>query len=141
MEFFASMMREELSLVVKSFEKASSSKRIVDLSEAVHKLMEDIAFKMNFGSHTGKDTEFNYKKLVRGGMNLVGAFNVSDYLPCLRPFDLQRSGSEGTSLSTRFDWELPYGIKYEELDMEEKYAFPTPRARHLLAIPSRRLPN
>ncbi|KAK4268734.1 hypothetical protein QN277_025346 [Acacia crassicarpa] len=89
MEFFASMMREELSLVVKSFEKASSSKQIVDLSEAVHNLMEDIAFKMNFGSHTGKDTEFNYKKLVREAMNLLGTFNVSDYLPCLRPFDLQ----------------------------------------------------
>ena len=38
-----------------------------------------------------------------------------------------------------FDWELPNGIKYEDLDMEEKYVFPMPRARHLLAIPSCRI--
>lgn len=38
-----------------------------------------------------------------------------------------------------FDWELPYGIKPEELDMNEKFGLTIPRAKHLLAIPTCRL--
>lgn len=86
---FAPLRREELCLVVKSLQKASVSRKIVDLSEVLHNLTEDIVFKMAFGPNTNKDNAFNYKDLVQEGMLLAGAFNLADYLPWLRPFDLQ----------------------------------------------------
>ncbi|XP_054782907.1 cytochrome P450 71AU50-like [Prosopis cineraria] len=38
-----------------------------------------------------------------------------------------------------FDWELPYGISPEELDMNEKFGLTIPKAKHLLAMPTCRL--
>ncbi|TKY44691.1 Cytochrome P450 CYP736A12 [Spatholobus suberectus] len=38
-----------------------------------------------------------------------------------------------------FNWELPYGIGPDELDMDEKSGLSMPRARHLLVIPTYRL--
>ena len=38
-----------------------------------------------------------------------------------------------------FDWELPNGMLPSELDMVEVFGFTTPRANHLLAIPTSRL--
>ncbi|KAJ4715608.1 Cytochrome P450 [Melia azedarach] len=38
-----------------------------------------------------------------------------------------------------FDWELPDGMLPEELDMTEVFGLVTPRAKHLLAIPTYRL--
>ncbi|KAK9230581.1 hypothetical protein WN944_023553 [Citrus x changshan-huyou] len=35
-----------------------------------------------------------------------------------------------------FDWELPEGMLPTELDMTEEFSLVTPRAKHLLAIPS-----
>lgn len=88
-DMFAPLRREDLCLVVKSLQKASSSRQIVDLSQVLHNLTEDIVFKMTFGPNTNKDNAINYKELVQEGMILAGAFNLADYLPWLRPFDLQ----------------------------------------------------
>ncbi|XP_031398003.1 cytochrome P450 CYP736A12-like [Punica granatum] len=42
-------------------------------------------------------------------------------------------------LSHSFKWELPEGMQPEDLDMTEQFGLTTPRAEHLLAIPSYRL--
>ena len=38
-----------------------------------------------------------------------------------------------------FDWELPDGMLYSELDMTEEFTTTMPKAKHLLAIPTYRL--
>ncbi|KAK4268736.1 hypothetical protein QN277_025348 [Acacia crassicarpa] len=88
-DMFAPLRWKELCLVVKWLQNASVTRQIVDLSEVLHNLTEDIVFKMTFGPNTNKDNAFNYKDLVQEGMLLAGAFNLADYLPWLRPFDLQ----------------------------------------------------
>lgn len=87
-EYFAPLRGEELTLVVKSLEKASALRQAVDLSEVVRKLTDDIAFKMILGS--GKDDAFDCKQ-IREGKSLIGAFNLVDYFPCRQPLDLQVS--------------------------------------------------
>ncbi|KAF7825642.1 cytochrome P450 CYP736A12-like [Senna tora] len=88
-EMFGGLRKRVMGSVVKSLEKASASREIVNLSEVLHKLTEDLVFKMTFGSDSNKDDAFNYMELVQEGMALAGAFNIADYLPWLRPFDLQ----------------------------------------------------
>eukprot|EP01018_Ginkgo_biloba_P009681 Gb_04622 [translate_table: standard] len=39
-----------------------------------------------------------------------------------------------------FDWRLPNGMKFYDLDMSEEFGFTMPRASHLLAIPTPRTP-
>lgn len=38
-----------------------------------------------------------------------------------------------------FNWELPFGMSPDELDMQESFGLTMPRAKHLLAIPSLRM--
>lgn len=69
----------------------------------------------------------------------------------LLPFGSGRRGCPGMQLGLTivklvlaqlvhcFDWELPDGMLPTELDMTEEFSLVTPRAKHLLAIPSYRL--
>ncbi|KAJ0040037.1 hypothetical protein Pint_26771 [Pistacia integerrima] len=69
----------------------------------------------------------------------------------LLPFGAGRRGCPGMQLGLTvvrqvvaqlvhcFDWELPNGMTPSELDMSEEFSLVTPRAKHLLAIPTYRL--
>ncbi|KAK9233491.1 hypothetical protein WN943_023741 [Citrus x changshan-huyou] len=69
----------------------------------------------------------------------------------LLPFGSGRRGCPGIQLALTvvkqvtaqlvhcFDWELPEGMLPTELDMTEEFGLVTPRAKHLLAVPSYRL--
>ncbi|GAY36997.1 hypothetical protein CUMW_280190 [Citrus unshiu] len=69
----------------------------------------------------------------------------------LLPFSSGRRGCPGIQLALTvvkqvtaqlvhcFDWELPEGMLPTELDMTEEFGLVTPRAKHLLAVPSYRL--
>ncbi|PON33578.1 Cytochrome P450, E-class, group I [Parasponia andersonii] len=71
----------------------------------------------------------------------------------LIPFGSGRRGCPGLQLGLTvvrlvlaqlvhcFDWELPNGMLPSELDMTEEFGLTTPRAKHLLAIPTYRLRN
>ena len=50
-------------------------------------LIENINFQMIFGC--SKDDRFDVKNLAHEIVNLAGTFNVADYMPWLRVFDLQ----------------------------------------------------
>ncbi|RDY13613.1 hypothetical protein CR513_01436, partial [Mucuna pruriens] len=82
--FSASRMRE-MEKAVKSLKKMVG--QVVDLSEVVHDVIEDFVYTMVLGCT--KDVDLDLKGLVRNKVNLIGAFNLADYVPCLRPFDLQ----------------------------------------------------
>ena len=68
----------------------------------------------------------------------------------LIPFGSGRRGCPGMQLGLvttklvvsqlvhSFDWELPFGMSADELDMNEIFGATMPRAKHLLAVPSAR---
>ncbi|KAJ1437929.1 Cytochrome P450 [Sesbania bispinosa] len=83
-ELFAPIRREELALVVKSLEKAAA---VVNLSDIVENLIEDIMYKMMLGRN--RYDQFDLKRLVREALTMEGVFNLADYVPWLGAFDLQ----------------------------------------------------
>ena len=83
----APLRKQELGLLVKSLMKAAASREVVDLSNIVGELVENITFKMILGRK--KDERFDLKGLVHEEMSLVGAFNLADCVPWLSIFDPQ----------------------------------------------------
>jgi hypothetical protein len=88
-EMFGPIRRKELGVLVKLLKKTSMVGEVVNVSEVVENLIEEIMYKMIFGR--SKCEQFDLKKLVQEGMTLLGAFNLADYIPWLGPFDLQVS--------------------------------------------------
>ncbi|KAK4280829.1 hypothetical protein QN277_012400 [Acacia crassicarpa] len=86
-DMFLPLRREELRRLVKSIEKSAEAREAVDLTEEVGRLVEDIMYKMIFGSNN--DGRCDLKGLVREALNLVGAFNIADFVPFLAPLDIQ----------------------------------------------------
>ncbi|CAI8585836.1 unnamed protein product [Vicia faba] len=79
--------KNELSVLVKTLEKAALVGEVVNVSEAVENLVQDIIYKMILGR--SRYEQFDLKKLVQQGLTLIGAFNLADYVPWLGVFDLQ----------------------------------------------------
>ena len=90
-DMFAPIRKEELGLVVKSLEKAAAAHEVVDLSEVVANLIENVMYKMILGR--ARDDRFDLKGLTHEALSLIGAPNLSDYLPWLRAFDIQVSNT------------------------------------------------
>jgi len=86
-DMFGPIRKRELGVLVKSLEKAALVGEVVNVSEVVDNLIEDIVYKMILGR--SKYEKFDLKKMVKDGLALMGAFNLADYVPLLRPFDLQ----------------------------------------------------
>nr|KYP42665.1 Cytochrome P450 71D7 [Cajanus cajan] len=86
-EMFAPLRREELGALVKSLKNSAASREVVDLSELLGELMENIVCKMVLGRAI--DHRFDLKGLIYEVMNLAGAFNLADYMPWLSVFDPQ----------------------------------------------------
>ncbi|XP_054786018.1 cytochrome P450 CYP736A12-like [Prosopis cineraria] len=61
-ELFGQLRREEIRMVVKSLENTAKMGEVVDVSEKVHGLLEDITYKMILGRN--KDDQFDPKRLV-----------------------------------------------------------------------------
>ncbi|KAI5435196.1 hypothetical protein KIW84_021858, partial [Lathyrus oleraceus] len=86
-EKFAPIRKDELDVLVKSLEKAASVGEVVNVSEAVENVIEDIMYKMVLGR--SKYEEFDIKGLVQQATSLFGAFNLADYVPWLGVLDIQ----------------------------------------------------
>lgn len=86
-ESFANLRKREVEVAVNLVEKAAVAGEVVDLSAVVQNVVEDIVYKMVLGC--SKHDEFDLKGMIHDGMTLTGAFNLADYVPCLRAFDLQ----------------------------------------------------
>lgn len=86
-EMFAPLRKEEVEAAVKSVERASAAREVMDLSEVVGELIENIMYRMILGR--AKDDRFDLKGLINETMSLVGEFNLADYVPWLGLFDLQ----------------------------------------------------
>ncbi|CAI8585833.1 unnamed protein product [Vicia faba] len=68
-------------------EKAALVGEVVNVSDVVENLVENIMYKMILGR--SKYEQFDLKGLVQQVMILIGAFDLADYIPWLGVFDLQ----------------------------------------------------
>ncbi|WJX63615.1 hypothetical protein P8452_48478 [Trifolium repens] len=85
-EMLGPIRKEKLDVLVKSI-KAALVGEVVNISEVVANLIEDIMYKMMLGR--SKYEQFDLKKLVQEATNLYGAFNLADYVPWLGALDFQ----------------------------------------------------
>ncbi|KAL2605809.1 hypothetical protein GLYMA_09G186400v4 [Glycine max] len=111
-DMFAPLRREELGLFVKSLEKAASSRDVVNISEQVGELMSNIVYKMILGRN--KDDRFDLKGLTHEALHLSGVFNMADYVPWARAFDLQGLKRKFKKSKKAFDQVLEQTIKDHE---------------------------
>ncbi|CAJ2652516.1 unnamed protein product [Trifolium pratense] len=84
---FGPIRKHELNILVKSLEKVALVGEVVNVSEVIKNLIEDIVYKMILGR--SKYEQFDLKKLIQERFALLGAFNLADYVPWLGVFDLQ----------------------------------------------------
>ncbi|XP_027339859.1 cytochrome P450 CYP736A12-like [Abrus precatorius] len=111
-ELFAPIRKEELCAVVKSLEKAAVVGEVVNISEVVENLIEDMIYKMILGR--SKYDHFDLKSLVQQGVAMVGAFNLADYVPWLRAFDFQGLTRDCKKTSKGLDEVLEQILKEHE---------------------------
>ncbi|KAL8134973.1 cytochrome P450 CYP736A12-like [Apium graveolens] len=81
------LRREELGLLVESLKDAARKGEIVDVSEKVARLIEDMTCRMLFGK--SRDDRFDLSEIIHELGEIVGAFNIADYVPVLGALDLQ----------------------------------------------------
>ena len=85
-ESFTLLRKREVELVARSLKKVSM---VMDLSEVVQGLLQDIVFKIVLAGTGNKYGKHDLKGLVQEGMRLIGMFNIVDYVAWLGPLDLQ----------------------------------------------------
>nr|AWJ96882.1 cytochrome P450 736A187 [Trifolium nigrescens subsp. petrisavii] len=76
---FAPLRSEEVGLFVKSLEKSAASREVVNVTEKVGTLVENIVHKMIWGR--SNDDKFDIRRLVHEVLHLMGVFDLGDYLP------------------------------------------------------------
>ena len=72
---------------VEEMKEAAERREVVDVSERVESLIEEMTYKMILGQ--SKDDRFDLKGVVKEAVTLTGAFDIADYVPFLRALDLQ----------------------------------------------------
>ncbi|KAA8542695.1 hypothetical protein F0562_023806 [Nyssa sinensis] len=84
---FAAMRREELESLVRSLKETVVAHEVVDVTEKVAVVIENMTYRMLFGR--SKDDRFDLKANVVEAIRLAGAFNLADFVPLLGALDLQ----------------------------------------------------
>ncbi|RDY09007.1 hypothetical protein CR513_06703, partial [Mucuna pruriens] len=117
-EMFAPLRRDELGLFVKSLEKAAASHDVVNISEQVGELISNIVYKMILGR--SNDNRFDLKGLTHEVLHLIGVFNIADYVPWTRVFNLQGLKGRFKKSSKAFDEMFEQIIKDHEDPISDK---------------------
>ncbi|KAK9091230.1 hypothetical protein Sjap_024407 [Stephania japonica] len=117
-ETFRPMRKEEVGNLVEVLKGAADAQKAVCLSEMVEKVVEDMMFRMIFGF---KDGRFRFKPIITEMLELVGAFNVGDYVPFLSPFDVQGMVPRMKAASKKYDELLEKIIEEHMEDAKEQH--------------------
>lgn len=88
------MRREKLGLLVESIKGAAKAHVAVDLTTKVASLGRDMTCSMVFGKKYNEENlgEKGFKAVIEELMCVASAFNISEYIPCLRELDLHGVG-------------------------------------------------
>ncbi|KAL6583162.1 hypothetical protein OROMI_005240 [Orobanche minor] len=118
---FQPMRKAELGLLVRSLIHAYEKKQVVDMSLKIATLSADMTCLMVFGKKfAGGDLDGQgLKEVMKETMEEAAAFNLGDYFPYLRRFDLQGSASRLKRLSKIFDGFLERIIDEHVRDKDE----------------------
>ncbi|PRQ25127.1 putative flavonoid 3'-monooxygenase [Rosa chinensis] len=87
MEAFRPLRKEELGVLVRKLKRAAEEGGVVDVSEKIGVMNEDITYRMVLGCK--RDDRFDLKAIVKETFFLTGAFNISDFVPSLAALDIQ----------------------------------------------------
>ncbi|KAL5990696.1 hypothetical protein ACLOJK_011599 [Asimina triloba] len=90
-ESFRSMRREEVGLFVESLKQSAKAEVEVDVTAMVAALSTSLSCRMVLGKKY-MDEDFDkrgFKGVVDELNEIIGAFNIADYIPCLGFLDLQ----------------------------------------------------
>lgn len=84
---FQGMRREEVGLVVEEIKKAATAGEVVNVSAKVGDMIENMTFRFLLGR--SKDDRFDLKGIMTDAFTLAGQFNLADFVPAIKPLDLQ----------------------------------------------------
>ncbi|CAM8971590.1 hypothetical protein QQ045_030799 [Rhodiola kirilowii] len=84
---FAPMRKEEIGHLVDSLRKSSVEGEVVNVSNKINDLIEDVTYRMVIGRT--KYENIDLKSVVEETLRLAGTFNIADFVPWLKPFDPQ----------------------------------------------------
>ncbi|KAM5579186.1 hypothetical protein ABKV19_009126 [Rosa sericea] len=87
MEAFEPLRKEELGVLVRKLKRTTEEGGVVNVSEKIGVMIENITYRMVLGCK--KDERFDLKAIVEETILLVGAFNISDFVPSLAALDIQ----------------------------------------------------
>ncbi|XP_019154582.1 PREDICTED: cytochrome P450 CYP736A12-like isoform X1 [Ipomoea nil] len=119
-ESFAAMRKAEIEALVKSIRAAAEGREAVDLTSEVGKLIENVTYKMLFGCSDNSDRRHDdFKCIVEEIVSLEGAFNIVDYIPILKPFDLQGLNKRIKAVGKSIDKLFAEIIKEHEEDTKK----------------------
>ncbi|PRQ16525.1 putative cytochrome P450 [Rosa chinensis] len=86
-EAFAPLRKDELGVLLRKLKNAAEEGGVVDVSEDIGLMNEDITYRMVLGCK--RDDQFDLKAIVEETFSLAGAFNISDFVPSLAALDIQ----------------------------------------------------
>ncbi|KAL8134966.1 hypothetical protein AgCh_009834 [Apium graveolens] len=81
------LRREALLVLVDKLKRAATTHEVVDVSEELAHLTEDMTFRMLLGKT--RDEKVGLSQVIQELAEIVGAFNIADYVPFLGALDLQ----------------------------------------------------
>ncbi|XP_031371779.1 cytochrome P450 CYP736A12-like [Punica granatum] len=116
---FGAMRKEGLCHIVRKIKEAAVADQVVDVSALVEELIGDMSFRMILGS-SFKDRS-NLKAIIHEGLRLAGTFNLADYVPLFRAFDLQGITQRSKEIHVSIDKVLEEIIdEHERNDVESE---------------------
>lgn len=91
LDSYESIRQEEMESFIESLKKAAKDRRTVDIAAQVRSLVADIVCRIVMGRKCMEESMdgAGFSEHIREVMRLLGSFNLNDYLPLLKPFDLQ----------------------------------------------------
>ncbi|KAK1387981.1 Ferulate-5-hydroxylase [Heracleum sosnowskyi] len=113
------LRREALLVLVESLKKAAVTHEVVDVSEKVAHLTEDMTFRMLLGK--SRDDKLGLSQVIQDLAEIVGAFNIADYVPFLGALDLQGFTRRLRVISKAADKILETIIDDHEQDANKSY--------------------
>ncbi|KAE8772664.1 cytochrome P450 93A2-like [Hordeum vulgare] len=108
-----------VSLLRSVLHRASAGADAVDLTAALIRLSNTSIIRMMASTVPGSVTE-EAQVLVKAVAELVGAFNVEDYIAVCRGWDLQGLGRRAADVHRRFDALLEEMIRHKEVAREAR---------------------
>ncbi|KAF3437872.1 hypothetical protein FNV43_RR20628 [Rhamnella rubrinervis] len=87
-ESFVWLRKEEIGSLVQLLKKLAATGEVVDISEKVGGVVENIATTMILG-RSKDDDRYHFKEIADEVLKVAGAFNLADYVPFIGVLDLQ----------------------------------------------------